>query len=306
MTAARPGLLAGEFDSAGPAGPTISAMQVRLAIGDFSRMTHLSVKALRHYHDVGVLVPAEIDPDSGYRFYAPAQVPIAQVIRRFRDLGMPLEEIREVLRAPDIETRNRVVVAHMHRMESELAATQSMVASLRSLLERPPAPVVVEHRSVGPVRALAISERVAALDLDSWWDAAFSELDAALATGAVPAAGPRAALYSAAFFQLEAGDVVAYIPVTGDVGSIGRARMLQVPAAELAVAVHRGALADLDQTYGALGSYVAQREIGIDGPIREHYLVTQFETDDESRLVTEVCWPVFQTRPSAGRGAPPP
>jgi DNA-binding transcriptional MerR regulator len=41
-------------------------MQVRLAIGDFSRMTHLSVKALRHYHDVGLLVPAEVDPASGY------------------------------------------------------------------------------------------------------------------------------------------------------------------------------------------------------------------------------------------------
>ena len=67
-------------------------MRVRLAIGDFSRMTHLSIKALRHYHDVGLLEPAEIDPTSGYRFYEPSQVPIAQVIRRFRDLGMPLDE----------------------------------------------------------------------------------------------------------------------------------------------------------------------------------------------------------------------
>jgi DNA-binding transcriptional MerR regulator len=63
-------------------------------------MTHLSVKALRHNHGLGLLEPAEIDPGSGYRFYEPSQVPIAQVIRRFRDLGMPLEEIKEVLEAP--------------------------------------------------------------------------------------------------------------------------------------------------------------------------------------------------------------
>jgi hypothetical protein len=44
----------------------------------------------------------------------------------------------------------------------------------------------------------------------------------------------------------------------------------------------------VDQTYGALGIYVAEREIGVDGPIRKHYLVTQFDTDDESDLVTEV------------------
>ena len=47
------------------------------------------------------------------------------------------------------------------------------------------------------------------------------------------------------------------------------------------------------------GIYVAEREIGADGPIREHYLVTPFDTDDESELVTEVCWPVFHTTPTA-------
>jgi effector-binding domain-containing protein len=89
----------------------------------------------------------------------------------------------------------------------------------------------------------------------------------------------------------------AYIAVAGEVRPGGRASMLDVPAAELAVAVHRGALADLDQTYGALGTYVARREIGADGPIRENYLVTEFDTDDESRHVTEVCWPVSGTAP---------
>jgi DNA-binding transcriptional MerR regulator len=271
-------------------------MAVRLGIGDFSRMTHLSVKALRHYHDLGLLTPAEIDPASGYRFYEPAQVPIAQVIRRFRDLGMPLEDIRQVLQAPDAGARNQVIVAHMQRMESQLAATQAVVASLRSLLEGPPEPIAVEHRSVGPVRALAIRGLVSMQDMDAWWEEAFHELNAAVAA-AVPAAGPRAALYPAELFQLEAGEITAYIPVTGEVRPGGRAAMLDVPAAELAVAVHLGALADLDQTYGALGTYVARREIGADGPIRENYLVTEFDTDDESRHVTEVCWPVSGTTP---------
>ena len=274
-------------------------MRVRLAIGDFSRMTHLSVKALRHYHDVGLLTPAEIDPVSGYRFYEPGQLPAAQVIRRFRDLGMPLDEIKEVLQAPDVAARNEVIVAHLQRMESQLAVTQSVVASLRSLLDRPPAPVAVEHRSVGPVRALAIRGPVSLPKLDEWLDAAQRELDAALAAAGASAAGPRGALYPAELFELGVGEVMAYVPVGGEVPSGGRARTLEIPPAELAVAVHRGTLADLDLTYGALGTYVAEREIGVDGPIREHYLVTAFDTDDESRHVTEVCWPVFQTRPAA-------
>jgi DNA-binding transcriptional MerR regulator/effector-binding domain-containing protein len=272
-------------------------MRVRLPIGDFSRMTHVSVKALRHYHDLGLLVPAEIDPASGYRFYEPSQVPVAQVIRRFRDLGMPIDEIREVLQAPDVEARNQVIVAHLQRMESELAATQSVVTSLRLLLERPPAPIAVEHRSAGPVRALTVSGEVASADLDTWWHVAFRELDAVLADAAVTPDGPRAALFAAEFFQLGAGEVIAYVPVLEELGSRGRARMLDIASAELAVAVHRGSVADLDQTYGALGTYVAEREIGVDGPIREQYLVSAFDTEDESRHLTEVCWPVFQTTP---------
>jgi DNA-binding transcriptional MerR regulator/effector-binding domain-containing protein len=274
-------------------------MAARISIGDFSRMTHVSVTALRHYHEVGLLDPAEIDPSSGYRFYAAEQVQTAQVIRRFRDLDMPLDEIREVLHAPDAAARNRVIVAHMQRMESQLAATQSVVASLRFLLERSPAPIAVSHRLATGIRAVAICDRVSFPGLDSWLAAAQRDIDAVLAAAGVPPAGPRAALYSAEFFQLEIGEVTAYVPVKQDVRNSGRARMLEIPAAELAVALHRGSLTDLDQTYGALGTYVAEREIGVDGPIREHYLVTEFDTDDESCYLTEVCWPVFQTAPSS-------
>ena len=62
-----------------------------LTIGEFSRMTHLSVKALHHYHDVGILAPAAIDPALASRIYAPTKVGSAQAIRRLRDLGMPLD-----------------------------------------------------------------------------------------------------------------------------------------------------------------------------------------------------------------------
>jgi effector-binding domain-containing protein len=94
--------------------------------------------------------------------------------------------------------------------------------------------------------------------------------------------------------------VVAYVPVGGHVRGGGRTAVREIPPAELAVAVHHGPLADIDRTYGALGAYVAEREIGVDGPIREQYLVTAFDTGDEARHVTEVCWPVFRTTPANG------
>jgi effector-binding domain-containing protein len=222
---------------------------------------------------------------------------VAQVIRRFRDLGMPLDEIGAVLTAPDIEARNAVIVAHLERMESQLAAAQATVASLRSRLEHPQARLTVEHRSVGQVRALAITERVREADIGQWWLEAFTELDAAIRASGQQPAGARGALYPAELFETEVGEIVAFVPVAAEVGPSGRAAIAEIPAAELAVAVHRGPFGDLDQTYAALGTYVAEREIGVDGPIRELYLVTPFDTSDEQLHVTEVCWPVFRTSP---------
>ena len=72
-------------------------MTDRLSIGDFSRMTQLSVKTLRHYHEVGLVEPDFVDPSTGYRYYAPGQVGAAHVVRRLRELSMPVADVRAVL-----------------------------------------------------------------------------------------------------------------------------------------------------------------------------------------------------------------
>jgi DNA-binding transcriptional MerR regulator len=74
-------------------------MRSSLSIGDFARATHLSIKTLRHYHRSGLLEPAEVDPQTRYRRYTTDQIPTAQIIRRFRNLDMPLNEICAVLAA---------------------------------------------------------------------------------------------------------------------------------------------------------------------------------------------------------------
>src|SRR5262245_24277275 len=103
-------------------------------------MTYLSVKALRHYHEVGLLPPTDVDPATGYRRYAASQVPTAQAIRRFRDLEMPIDEVRAVLQAGDVAERNAVIVRHLDRMQDQLARTQASIASLQALLGHEPRP----------------------------------------------------------------------------------------------------------------------------------------------------------------------
>jgi len=267
----------------------------KLSIGDFSRMTYLSVKALRHYHDVGVLEPAEIDPATGYRFYVPGQVGLAQMIRRLRELGMPLDEVKTIMQAPDAAARDETLVAHLQRMQAQLAQTQQTVASLRTLLQQPQEELAVQRRTIAATRALAIAEHVTAVEGVAWWMDAFMVLHRVLRDAAVRRAGPDGALWPNEFFADEEGDVVAFVPIDGDVADPGRlpARVVvrTIPEVHAAVTVHDGPFSDLDRTYGALGSWVLERAAGADGPIREYYLPTG-DPDDLLAHATEVCWPV--------------
>lgn len=84
-----------------------------------------------------------------------------------------------------------------------------------------------------------------------------------------------------------------FIPSSATSGATGRVMIVEIPEAELAVTVHRGTHADVDRTYGALGSYVAERLLSVDGPVRENYLAP--EDDPHGEPLTEICWPIFRT-----------
>src|SRR3954465_3348457 len=149
-------------------------MAASLSIGGFSAMARLSRKALRHYHEVGVLEPARIDPVSGYRYYDTSQVRSAHLIRRFRELDMPVAEVRAVLEAPNDSARDEVIAAHLRRLEAQVERTREAIASLGGLVG--PGALSVGFRSVPAVRAAAVSAVVGIGDVVQWWREAVAEI----------------------------------------------------------------------------------------------------------------------------------
>jgi DNA-binding transcriptional MerR regulator/effector-binding domain-containing protein len=269
-------------------------MTTGLTVGDFSKMTHLSVKTLRHYHEVALLEPAQVNPDSGYRYYGPEQIPTAQVIRRLRDLEMPIAEVKSVLAAQDALARNAIIASHLDRLEAGLAQTRASVESLRNILQQPPTANPIQHRTVPATPAIAISQVVDRAEILGWWQGALGELHATARAQRLTPTGPSGGLYDSAIFQYDRGEAIVFLPVGGEVRAVGRVTPFVVPAAELAVIAHHGALADIDLTYGALGSYATQHAISVDGPLREYYLRDAHDTLDEDQWETEIGWPIFR------------
>ena len=277
-------------------------MDALVTIGEFSRLTHLSVKTLRYYHDVGLLEPADVDPRSGYRMYATAQVPTAQLILRFRDLDMPIDEVRVVLDAPDVAARDRAILGHLERMERELGRTRRpSLRCVRCSSNRRHRFRWSTARSVGCRRSPSGKELAGTTPSPGSTPPSPRSPRRCRLTASSPSAR-RARCTPTSSSRSRTGDVVAFVPIASDTALpeelTGRVQRFDVPAADLAIAMHIGPFSELDRTYGALGSYVAEHARVVEGPIREHYLVTADDTADPTQYRTEVCWPV--ARPAVG------
>ena len=91
------------------------------SIGEFSRATGLTVKALRFYHEQGVLKPAYVDPDNGYRFYAISQIDSAGVIAKLRELDFSVKTIAEIVRdCDDEEDILELLESHLDEIAQQL------------------------------------------------------------------------------------------------------------------------------------------------------------------------------------------
>src|SRR5580698_3795875 len=161
----------------------------RLTIGAFSRLTHLSVKTLRYYHEVGLLEPAVVDPDSGYRYYRPGQAHSAHLVRRFRDLGLPVADVKAVLAAPDLAARDAILAGHLDRMREQLRQTEAAVDSLHRMLAGP-ADVAIEERVLDGGPTISVAANVLRQDVSSWWWDAMASLRATAAAVGLEQAGP--------------------------------------------------------------------------------------------------------------------
>ena len=176
-------------------------MGARVSIGDFAVMTSLSRKALRHYHDIGVLAPVHVDSHTGYRFYDTGQVDHAHIIRRFRSLGMSIPDIKALLSTEDAAARTEIITTHLEQMEVQLQQTRDTVGALRELLSPVHTPAHVELHHEPALAVWSVGATIDVSEIDSWFGVALGKLREAIAAAAsAPFAVVPGGLYDRALF----------------------------------------------------------------------------------------------------------
>ncbi|MEV1286898.1 MerR family transcriptional regulator [Micromonospora sp. NPDC049679] len=130
------------------------------SIGQMARASGLSVSALRFYDGAGVLVPAMVHPETGYRWYGPEQLRPARVVARLRRVGMPLADIARVLEQwPDAGAVRRLLDGHLCRLEAGLADARRELSRVHAVLDQEENVMTIART---PVRLTATAAELAA------------------------------------------------------------------------------------------------------------------------------------------------
>jgi DNA-binding transcriptional MerR regulator len=231
-------------------------MENLMPIGEFAAASRLSQKALRLYGDNGVLPPAWVDPDSGYRYYSAEQLHAATLVASLRRAGMPLVEVRTFLREPSLERLEE----YERAVTDEFAERRRVLRYVKRILkEEPMYDVVTKQVSEQPY--VSRTRRVLVPDLEPFIADTFREL------GRNAAPEPAFVLYHGPVNNEEDGPVEVCVPTAdGD---------KQLPAGEIAFTEIRGEQCQFPEILGAYDAvyrWVKEQGREANGPAREIYL----------------------------------
>ena len=264
---------------------SLTAAPDLLSIGAFARRTRLSHKALRLYAELGLLPPARIDPETGYRFYLPEQVDRARLIGLLRRLDMPLARIGRTLElsGPDAA---REIAAFWGEVEAATAAKRRLVAYLERHLEGRGEPMYdVETRDVPAQDVATLQRNLTVGDLPGFIMDGYDHIDAAIREGGAEREGAFFVVYHGEVNNDSDGPVEVCLPYRGALAATGDLGVRAEPA-------HREAFTTITRrqvefpgildAYAAVESWIEREGHEMTGAPREVYFTESDVQPDEA------------------------
>jgi DNA-binding transcriptional MerR regulator len=268
-------------------------------IGDFSRLSQVSVKALRFYDEMGLLKPTYVDRDTGYRYYSATLLPRLNRILAFKELGFSLGEIIHLLEGDlpvdrvreSLQNRRAELARRIERERSQLIEVEAWLSQIEQAGRVPDYEITIKQVSPRLVASLRDS-------LSSYADAddLFDELHSHLKHRGAPL--ERGAIWHTCAGQRQSIDCEAIVFLREPARSTGRAQVYELPGATVACIIHQGSDETCERAYLAARSWIKSHGYAIAGPNRELYWQGGVAQDDGSG-VTEIQYPIIHT-PSTG------
>ena len=266
-------------------------------IGDFSRLSRISVKALRYYDEIGLLKPVEVDRFTSYRYYSADQLPRLNYIVALKDMGLSLEEITTLVNNSLTPTQMKdVFILKKGDLQRRLQEEQRRLDQVEKLLMR------IEKEGTMPDYQVTIKKLEPMLvasvrdTLPTYGDCGplFGEIYKYLAKKFVfKTAGQAMMLIHDAEYKEHDVDIEIAVPINKKIKESDRVKVYELPAVEQAACtIHKGPYTTISEAYNAIMSWCEANGCEPASPCREIYFTNPNDLKDPSKNVTEAQFPV--------------
>ncbi len=269
-----------------------------IRIGDFSKLSCVTVKTLRFYDEMGLLKPVQVDPFTGYRYYSYDQLPRLHRILALRDLGFSIEAIGQLLEhALGAEQIHGMLLLRQAEIRDKVAEEEQRLQRVTAWLsqieqEDKVSEYDVVIKSVEPIR-VASARAVVPTPPDQ--DVLWRELGGYLDAQKVKPSGSCFSIYYDDEHLENNWDIEVCEPINDELNATDRINVYTLPAVKkMACTVHKGPFTTISGAYDAMLKWINDNGYHICGPCREMYLVPASGegSQDDPNTVTEIQFPV--------------
>lgn len=259
-------------------------------IGMFAQMNHITVKTLHFYEEQGLLAPAYVDEDNGYRYYTMNQMAELHQICALKQAGFTLEDILQLKNGADrnafLSAKKAELLQKIAELTKQIAMIEGYMADAKTYIE---APVLI--KTIQAVTVASMQRRIES------YDALFDMMPEMGAE--MERLGCECALPEYCFTQyLESGYKDEQIlvetceAVTEKKADSDLVKFIELPEIQAACIFHKGSYNDFPRTYAAILSYIEENGYKICGNIRENYIDGVWNKDIEDEWLSEIQIPV--------------
>jgi len=262
------------------------------SIGEFSLISSLTVKALRHYHDKGILIPSSVNPDTGYRYYSSKDFDKAKVIITLKSLHFSLEEIEAFL--TEMSDDHQLIEALKQKkaqLDRDIKNLRSVTSAIDLIISKEYEAKKVTNTTTD-IEIKTISEQ---LVVATRWQGSYAETGKAMGK-IYRAAGRQCAGAALNLYydneRKDIADIESCLPLKKQVKTKLECKVL--PQQSCVSLVHKGPYDRIGESYKAVLDYIKDNALVMQLPIREIYIKGPgmiFKGDPEKYL-TEILIPI--------------
>ena len=271
-------------------------------IGDFSRISRVTVRTLRYYDEIGLIKPVRVDELTGYRYYSIEQLPHLNRIIMLKEIGLSLDDIGSTLNGgAQVDHIKQLLQVKKLEIQERLNLDARRLRRVEIWLDRIdqegiiPAGIYIRRKTIPEVRVVSKREKGTYEETTlKLYQEIMDYINIIESEGTVVIKGPVTGLFYDDEYKETDADIEVAVPISGEIPVHESSFEIKtLPEIDVISTAYKGPFYDIHRTYAQIMEYAEVHKLKLDTPSREIYL-TYPELDPDEGLSIEIQCPFIE------------